>query len=291
MSDEVLAVKNEFISAHPKKTVSKGYLWQIYIALLIFGVVIIFAVIPQIISPYNPYDIDPSISFQSPSIHHWFGTDQNGRDTLSRVIYGTGPSLFIGFLSITTALILGALLAFLSLFRSKLISHSVERTIDILFSFPGIILALICIAIFGSSALTLGLAVGIGSAGGYARIIRTQARLVLDADYVLAVKMLGYSPAHIVIFTVLPNIIRPLLSLFTLGVGQCIVWATGLSFLGMGVQPPQAEWGALLADSRNYTAIAWWLTVFPGTLIALTSLSLTILGRHLQSIFDSRGHE
>ena len=291
MSDEILLAKSQFVVRRNKKRSSSGYLIQIYAALLIFFVVIVCALLPQFISPYDPYDIDPSISFQPPSVHHWFGTDQSGRDTLSRVIYGTRFSLFIGFLSIITALVLGALLAFLSQFRSKVVSHIVERTIDILFSFPGIILALICIAIFGSSAVTLGLAVGIGSAGGYARIIRTQTRLVTEAGYVSAVRMLGYSPAHILFFTILPNIIRPLLPLFTLGVGQCIVWATGLSFLGIGVQPPQAEWGALLADSRNYTSVAWWLTVFPGAMIALTSLSLTLLGRHLQSIFDSRGHE
>ncbi len=291
MSDEILLAKSKYVPLRNQKRSSSGYLIQIYAALLIFLVVMLCALIPQFISPYDPYDIDPSISFQPPSVHHWFGTDQSGRDTLSRVIYGTRFSLFIGFLSIITALVLGALLAFLSLFRSKVVSHIVERTIDILFSFPGIILALICIAIFGSSAITLGLAVGIGSAGGYARIIRTQTRLVTEAGYVSAVRMLGYSPVHILIFTILPNIIRPLLPLFTLGVGQCIVWATGLSFLGIGVQPPQAEWGALLADSRNYTSVAWWLTVFPGAMIALTSLSLTVLGRHLQSIFDSRGHE
>jgi peptide/nickel transport system permease protein len=250
--------------------------------------VLLAAVWPHLLAPIDPYDIDPASAFQAPSAAHWFGTDQSGRDAYSRVVYGAGASLLIGLVAIVVALMLGAILGITAALGGRIADLAIGRIIDVLFAFPGLILALICIAILGASPDTLAIAVGVGSAAGYARIIRAQALTVAQSGYVAAAQMLGTAPARILLLTMLPNITRPLLPLFTLGVGQCIVWATGLSFLGLGVQPPQAEWGALLADSRNYTAMAWWLTVFPGSAIALTALALTILGRYLQARFDGR---
>lgn len=262
--------------------------FAVYAAGLVLLLVLLAAAWPHLLAPTDPYDIDPGSAFLPPSAAHWFGTDQSGRDSFSRVVHGTRSSLLIGLLSIVTALVLGGVLGLAAVLGGKIVDHAVGRVIDVLFAFPGLILALICIAILGASPVTLAVAVGVGSAGGYARIIRAQGLIVSSSGYVVAARMLGHSPGRILALTILPNVARPLLPLFTLGVGQCIVWATGLSFLGLGVQPPEAEWGALLADSRSYTAIAWWLTVFPGGVIALTSLSLTVLGRHLQARLDGR---
>jgi peptide/nickel transport system permease protein len=262
--------------------------FAVYAAGIVLLLVLLAAAWPHLLAPTDPYDIDPDSAFLPPSALHWFGTDQSGRDTFSRVIHGTRSSLLIGILSIITALAVGGILGLAAVLGGRTVDHAVSRIIDVLFAFPGLILALICIAILGASPVTLAIAVGVGSAGGYGRIIRAQGLIVSTSNYVAAARMLGHAPSRILAFTILPNIARPLLPLFTLGVGQCIVWATGLSFLGLGVQPPEAEWGALLADSRSYTAMAWWLTVFPGSMIAITSLSLTILGRHLQARLDGR---
>jgi peptide/nickel transport system permease protein len=257
-------------------------------AILALLIVVLAAAFPHLLSGTDPYDIDPANAFSPPSLEHWFGTDQNGRDSYSRVVYGARLSLFVGVLAIGIALLLGGLLGIGAALGGKWIDLAICRLIDTLFAFPGLILALVFIAILGISAPTVAIAVGIGSAAGYARIIRTQARLVIGAEYIQAIYALGHSPLRVLRRNIVPNICRPLLPLFTLGVGQTIVWATGLSFIGLGVRPPSAEWGALLSDSRNYVANAWWLTVFPGATIAITALALTVIGKHLQSRLDGR---
>jgi peptide/nickel transport system permease protein len=250
--------------------------------------VLVAAVIPQALLTGDPYVTAPRAAFAPPSLHHWFGTDQLGRDFFSRVVYGASTSLIIGVIAISVALLIGGLLGVGAALGGPWIDRAVNRSLDVLFAFPGLILALVFIALLGPSALTVAIAVGVGSAAGYARIIRAQTLIVVQSDYVTAERALGHAPGRILLLTILPNIARPLLPLFTLGVGQTIVWATGLSFLGLGAKPPAPEWGALLADSRNYSAIAWWLTVLPGAAIALTALSLTVVGRHLQWRFDGR---
>jgi peptide/nickel transport system permease protein len=276
----------------PRETARGAYAFALsqagpsfYLALGVIALVLFAAMVPHVLAPADPYGIDPAHAFAPPSSTYWFGTDQSGRDTFSRVVHGTRVSLAVGVLAISIALVIGAALGIGAIMGGKWVDLAVNRLIDVFYAFPGLILALIVIAILGPSALTVAVSVGVGSAAGYARIIRAQALLVFRSDYVMAARALGHPARWILLRTIIPNISRPLLPLFTLGVGQTIVWATGLSFLGLGVQPPRAEWGALLADSRNYTALAWWLTVFPGATIAATGLALTVVGRHLESTF------
>lgn len=273
-----------------KGSVQADYLPQLVLgaAVLVLIVVVLAAALPDVLSTVDPYDIDPANAFSPPSTQHWFGTDQNGRDTYSRVVHGARLSLFVGVLAISIALALGGALGVAAALGGRWTDLAISRLIDTLFAFPGVVLALVFIAILGISAPTVAIAVGIGSAAGYARIIRTQTLLVIGGDYIQALYGLGHSPLRVLRRNVVPNICRPLLPLFTLGVGQTVVWATGLSFIGLGVQPPNAEWGALLSDSRNYISNAWWLTVFPGATIAVTALALTIIGKHLQSRLDGR---
>ena len=259
----------------------------LYLAVVVLAVILLAAVHPQSLTQLDPNNIDPDSAFTAPSGAHWFGTDQNGRDTFTRVVYGAGPSLAVGLGAIIIALGLGTILGVGSVIGGHWADLGTRRLIEVMYAFPALILALIWIAILGPSAQTLAVAVGIGGAAGYANIIRAQALLVTGSDYVGAAQALGHSPTRILFRTVLPNILRTLLPLFTLGVAQSIVWATGLSFLGLGVQPPSSEWGAMLSDSRDYTAMAWWLTVFPGATIAATALSLSAIGRYLRVRMDA----
>jgi peptide/nickel transport system permease protein len=258
----------------------------VYLAILVLAIVLVAAVHPHLLARQDPYDIDPTNAFSPPSMAHWFGTDQNGRDTFARVVYGTGSSLLVGVAAIVIALLLGIILGIGGTLTGRWGDVAARRLIEVLYAFPPLVLALVCIALLGPSAETLAVAVGFGGAAGYARIIRARALVVTQSDYVFAARALGHPLSRILLRTMLPNIARPLLPLLTLGVAQSIVWATGLSFLGLGVQPPSSEWGAMLSDSRNYTAMAWWLTVFPGATIAITALSLTAVGRYLQSRLD-----
>ncbi|MDQ1168892.1 ABC-type dipeptide/oligopeptide/nickel transport system permease subunit [Microbacterium proteolyticum] len=158
----------------------------------------------------------------------------------------------------------------------------ISRVVEVMFAFPSLLLALIFIAIAGPGLATVVAAVGLGSAPGYARILRVQTLQVLSSGYVEANVGLGLTPARILGRTILPNVARPLLALATLGVGQAIVWASALSFLGLGAAPPAAEWGTMLSDGRNYIQLAWWIAVFPGIAISASALATSVVGRYVQ---------
>ncbi|MEE7548904.1 ABC transporter permease, partial [Xanthomonas sp. Kuri4-1] len=168
------------------------------------------------------------------------------------------------------------------------LDRAVGALLNVLFAFPALVLALLLVAIFGAGLGPVIVATGLGCAPGYARMVRVQVRAVRDSGYVEAARVLGHRPWRIVLRHVLPNAMRPLLVTVTLGVGQIIVWASALSFLGLGKPPPAAEWGTLLSMGRDFVALAWWMTFFPGLLIVLTTLSTTVLGRYLQRRLEGR---
>ncbi|MFC9503882.1 ABC transporter permease [Streptomyces sp. NPDC057002] len=260
----------------------------LFAAGLFLTLVVVAALVPGLLTSYAPDAIKPAEFFRSPSAEHWFGTDQNGRDVYTRVVYGAGQSLLIGLGATAISLSLGITLGLGSALGGRRVDFAVGRVLEVLFAFPGLLLALLFIAVFGTGAVTAAIAVGIGEAAGYARLIRSQATTVVRSGYVEAARGLGHSPARVVRRTVLPNVLRPLAALATLGIGQSVVWASSLSFLGLGAQPPAAEWGAMLADGRTFLQYAWWTSFFPGLFIVLTTLSTTVLGRRLQAWLDVR---
>ena len=259
----------------------------LWLALGMVALVVTAALLPGLLATHDPLEISLSESFDPPSTTHPFGTDQSGRDVYSRVVHGAGQSLLIG-LGATALGLLGALvLGLVGGLGGRWADAAVTRVIEVLYAFPGILLALILIAVYGSSALTQMVAVGVATMPGYARMVRGQVLAVRQAGYVEAARALGHPPRRILLRTILPNAFRPLTVLITLGIGQAIVWAAALGFLGMGVQPPTAEWGAMLNAGRTYIQQAWWMDFFPGITIVLFTLSLTVIGRHLQRASDS----
>lgn len=259
----------------------------VWAAAVVVALVLLAALLPDLLAPQDPLEISLSESFDAPSAQHVFGTDQSGRDVFSRVIHGAGQSLAIG-LGATAIGLVGALaLGLIGGLAGRFADATVTRVIEVLYAFPGILLAMILIAVYGSSALTQMVAVGVATMPGYARMVRGQVLAVRGSLYVEAARALGHPPARILLRTLLPNAFRPLTVLITLGIGQAIVWAAALGFLGMGVQPPTAEWGAMLNAGRTYIQQAWWMDFFPGVTIVLFTLSLTVLGRHLQRTNDS----
>ena len=252
-------------------------------ALVLVGVFALAALVPQLLATHDAFAVDYPDALQSPSLAHWFGTDESGRDLYSRVVFGTRESLLIGIgaagVGIVSAIVLGALAAL----GPKPVRVVVDQFLEILFAFPALLLALLLIAIAGPSALTQIFAVGLGTAPGYARMVRGQILSAKRSGYVQAAVALGHSPARIVRAHILPNALRPLVAIFALSVGQSIVWASSLSFLGLGVAPPSPEWGALLDAGRSYIVQAGWLVVIPGLVIVALALAATTVGRHLQS--------
>ena len=258
----------------------------LYVSIAILAFFALAAIVPGVLTTHSPTALDLSHSLQGPSAQHWFGTDESGRDLYTRIVYGTRESLAIGIgataVSISIALILGSLAAL----ARRFFAGTVNRVIEILFAFPTLLLALLLVAVLGPSAMTQIVAVGVGTAPGYARIIRGQILSAKDSGYVEAAVALGHSRWRILGTHIVPNAVRPLVAIITLSIGQSIVWASSLAFLGLGVAPPSSEWGALLDAGRTYITQAGWLIVIPGLVIVTLALAATTLGRHIQNILE-----
>ncbi len=243
---------------------------------------VVAAFVPSFVAPGDPLAIDPLSAFQAPNPGHWFGTDESGRDIFTRVSHGTGGSLAIGTLATALGLGLGILLGTMAGMLGRVVDFTVNRFLEVMFAFPGLLLALLVILVFGPGAQTATVAVGLATAPGYARIIRAQLISVRSSAFVEAATVLGRGPWQILWRHILPNTLAPLFVLGTLGIGQAIVWASALSYLGLGAAPPAAEWGAMLSAGRTYITSAWWMAFFPGLFIVLTAITATSLGRAIE---------
>lgn len=258
-------------------------------ALVIVVLFVLAAVWPALLTPYDPFRVDLGATLRAPSFAHPLGTDQSGRDVLSRVIEGAGPSLAIGLGATVVAAALAIVLGVSAGLGGRYVGGAVNRLIETLFAFPVLVLALMLITIFGPGVSTLVVAVGVASSAGYARIVRGQVLSVRQSGYVEAARASGHGPIRVLFQHILPNSLRPLAVSGSLGVGQAIVWASGLAFLGLGVAPPSPEWGALLNDGRVYITVAWWVEILPGVAIVAVALALTALGRAIQQSFETEG--
>ncbi|MGY2046849.1 ABC transporter permease [Methylobacterium sp. JK268] len=230
-----------------------------------------------------PDAIDTDAVLVPPGAGHWFGTDQLGRDVFARVVHGTGPSLTIGLGAMLLGGLGGLLLGVGAALAPGLARAVLVRLIDVLLAFPEILLALLVVAVLGRGPGNTLLAVGLSSVAGYARVVRAQVLRVVRSGYVAHAAVLGEAPLTILVRHVIPNATRPLVVLATIGVGNAILSASALSFVGLGVVPPTAEWGALLADGRNYLDAAPWLSVLPASVVAASVIAVTLLGRGLQA--------
>ncbi|QAY73972.1 ABC transporter permease [Agromyces protaetiae] len=251
------------------------------LALVYVVVLVVAALWPSLLAPGDPLAIAPREAFTPPGPGHVFGTDESGRDLYTRLVHGAGASLVVGVAATAIGLGLALPLGLIAGLAGRVGDFVVGRVLEVLFAFPGLLLALLVIALFGPGPLTATIAVGLSTAPGYARIIRGQTLKLRQTGYVEAARVLGHRPSRIVVRTIVPNLARELLVLATLGIGQAIVWAATLSFLGLGTQPPAPEWGAMLNAGRTYIQTAWWMTVIPGLAIIATIVSATVLGRRL----------
>ena len=260
--------------------------WGLYGAGLLVLVLAVAAIAPRLLATHDPFALDYAHALRGPSWANWFGTDESGRDLYSRVVFGAGESLLIGLGAAGVAIVLSLILGSLAALAVKPAAIVVDRFVEVMFAFPALLLALLLIAIAGPSAMTEIFAVGLGTAPGYARMIRGQILTAKASGYVEAATALGHSRARIIASHILPNALRPLVAVFALSVGQSIVWASSLSFLGLGVAPPSSEWGALLDAGRGYIIQAGWLEVIPGLVIVAVALATTTIGRHLQNYLE-----
>jgi peptide/nickel transport system permease protein len=247
---------------------------------------LLVALFAPLLAPHDPLE-QSFVPFTSPSADHPFGTDELGRDVLSRVIYGARISLPLGLLLVVIASTIGGVLGALAGYVRGVPDGLVMRTADLVFAFPAIILAMVVTAALGRGLTNAVLALVIVAWPSYARVVRSLVLSVGDSDYVWATRLLGASARRALVRDVLPNVVGPVLVLATLDVGNAILLLSGLSFLGLGAQPPTAEWGSMVASGTQYFQF-WWMGTFPGLAIFTAVLAFNFIGDSLRDIFDPR---
>lgn len=242
----------------------------------------VLAVFGPIVSPYDPTTQALSHRLEAPSIAHPFGTDQLGRDVLTRLLHGARLSLGIAVAVTAVRLILGTIVGLVAGYAGGWIDETLMRLVDTLLAFPGIILALVIAGILGPSLTNVMVALAIVGWASYARLVRSSVLSIRDQEFVIASRLLGRSRAHVLGRHLIPNVVAPVVILATLDIGGVILGTAGLSFLGLGAQPPTPEWGTMLASGRHYLRTAWWLVNAPGVLIMLTVFGFNLLGDGLR---------
>lgn len=244
------------------------------------------AVGASMLTRYDPLSINPGDRMLPPDRHHLLGTDEFGRDMLTRILYGGRISLRTGVVAVTIAIAIGVPIGLVSGFYGGTVDRLLMRVVDLMLTFPGILLALVIVAILGPSLTNAMLAVGISASPTYARVVRSSVLSTKPLTYVEAARAMGCSNRRIMIRHILPNIVAPIIVLGTLGVAGAILAAAALSFLGLGAQPPQPEWGALLSEGRNFLLDAWWVATFPGLAIMTAVLAINLVGDGLRDALD-----
>ena len=258
------------------------------LGLIILVLLILCALFADFIAPH-PYDLqDYAHTFESPSADHLFGTDNFGRDILSRVIHGARISLVVGFSSIITAIIVGGLLGAISGYYGGRLDNILMRAMDILMSIPGMLMAISLAAAMGPGLTNMVIAIAIADIPGYARVVRSSVLTIKDQEYIEAAQSIGASDARIILKHIIPNCIAPIIVQATLGMAGAILSASSLSFLGLGIQPPTPEWGSMLSAARQYIMNYPHMCIFPGLAIMITIFALNMLGDGLRDALDRR---
>ena len=256
------------------------------------GAVVIVLFIISFLAPYltlyGPDDLDLFQVLTAPSSAHWFGTDELGRDVLTRVIYGARISLLVGFVAMGIAVVIGTVVGLVSGFYSGWVDNILMRFVDMMLCFPTFFLILAVIAFIGQSIWYIMIIIGLTGWMGVARLVRAEVLSIREREYVMAVRALGASDIRIIFRHILPNSMSPVLVAATLGVAGAILTESALSFLGIGVPPPTPSWGNILTSGKDYIEFAWWLTLYPGLAITVTVLAYYLVGEGIRDALDPR---
>ena len=259
------------------------------IGMVIILIFVLGAVFANLIRPYDlVIRQEAAIRLDPPSAEHWFGTDAYGRDVFARVLYGSRISLSIGFFTAAFSLIFGGILGAAGAYYGGQVDNIIMRVMDMFTAIPGTLLALAIVAALGTSMVNLLIAITISSIPGFVRLIRSTVLTVVESDYVEAARACGTGDARIILRHILPNAIGPIIVQTTTSISDMILTASGLSFIGMGVQAPTPEWGAMISEAREFYRQKPYLVIFPGVCIILTALSFNLIGDGLRDALDPR---
>jgi peptide/nickel transport system permease protein len=255
---------------------------------IIIVLVFLLAMLAPIIAPYDPNDINVKAILLSPSWQHWMGTDGLGRDVLSRMLYGGRISLLVGLVAVGISTAIGILLGAIAGYYRGWVDTLIMRLVDVMLSIPSFFLILAVIAFLTPSIINVMIVIGLTSWMGVTRLVRAEFLSLSGREFVLASRTLGAKDARLIFTHLLPNSLTPIIVSSVLGVAGAVLMESGLSFLGLGVQAPQASWGNILTDGKDYIQFAWWLSLFPGLAILITVLGYNLLGEGLRDALDPR---
>jgi peptide/nickel transport system permease protein len=258
------------------------------VGFIIVASFILIALLAPVIAPYDPIKINIIAKLQGPSLEHWLGTDQLGRDTLSRLMFGAQIALLVAVTSIGSAVCIGTVLGSIAGYGPKWLDNTIMLIFDTLRSYPVIMFALAVVAIFGPSLTTIILVIVITSCPTYGRLIRTQTLSLRNAEYILAARALGLSTPTILFRHIIPNAIGPVLIVASMDVPYVIALESSLSFLGLGIRPPTPSWGGILNDGYSFIRNSPWLVISAGIPLILVTIGFTFLGEQLRDIFDPK---
>ena len=260
------------------------------VGLAIIILLALAAIFADVIADYETKVVAQNIAnrLKGPSAEHWFGTDEFGRDIFARMVHGSRVSLVVGLISVSVSLVAGGTLDAFAGFYGGGVDNVIMRVMDIFLAVPSILLAITIVAALGPNLVNVMLAIGISGTPGFARIVRAAVMSVKDQEFVEASRAIGASNATIIFREIIPNCLAPIIVQSTLSVASAILSTASLSFIGLGVQPPDPEWGAMLSSGRNFLRDAVHLTLFPGLAIVVTILALNLLGDGLRDALDPR---
>lgn len=263
------------------------YRWRLVIlGSVIISVILICAVFAPWIAPFSPYDLDYTAMLQGPGATHWLGTDEIGRDILSRIIYGARISMQVAFIAAGIGLVFGAVIGVTAAYFGGIVDMILMRFMDLLFSFPAILLAVVLMASLGTSVLNAMIAIGIVFIPGFSRLARATTEVVLREQYVESARAIGMSHGRILLREIMPNIVAPLLVEAAVAFSYAILLESALSFLGLGAQPPEPTWGNMLNTGRGFMAQSAIMSIAPGMAIFLTVIGFNLVGDGLRDALD-----
>lgn len=287
-------IKNENVG---KKRSQWAELWKnlkknkmALLGLIIITIIVLLAIFADQIANYDQVVIKQNLRMRlkPPSAQHWLGTDEFGRDIFARLVHGARVSLKVGILAVGIAIAIGGFLGAVAGYYGGKLDNIIMRIMDIFLAVPSILLAIAIVSALGPNLLNLMIAVSISSVPRYARIVRASVLSIRDQEFIEAARAIGANDARIICRHIIPNSLAPVIVQGTLGVAGAILSTAGLSFIGLGIQPPAPEWGSMLSGGRQYLRYAWWVTTFPGVSIMITILSLNLLGDGLRDALDPR---
>lgn len=255
------------------------------------GVILFAAIFAPWVAPYSPLELDVTQMLQGPSAAHWLGTDELGRDVLSRAIYAARVSMQVALLAVSVGLVGGTLIGMTAAYFGGIVEQILMRAMDLLFSFPAILLAVVLMASLGTSVLNAMIAIGIVFIPGFSRLARASTQAVLRQQYIEAARSIGMSDARIIFREILPNIMAPLMVEAAVAFAYAVLLESALSFLGLGAQPPDPSWGNMLSTGRGFMAQAPWLSIVPGMAMFICVLGFNLLGDGLRDVTDPHMRE